>query len=282
MIRVICDNLSDINKDFARENNVIVLPTFYYFDENEIYGGEIELSRDEFFENLKTKRAFSSCINLGDTIDIFNKIMEDGDDIVYISFSSKLSSCYQVANMAKDEVDGEGRIFIIDSLFASYPLALMVEDVLNLIKEGKSANEIFDIMEMKKLNYDVVFTTNELDYLVRGGRLSPTSGAIGNLLSIKPILSFKDGGIFVLEKARGQGKSYQKLIDYMKRNNYKEDRVVVVYAYENDCKDRLLEMLEKEGIVPYHVGEIGFSIVTHLGPSGLGIIFEKRESEDNV
>lgn len=104
-IKFICDSLADIDKNFAKENDVIVLPTFYYFNENELFSESNPLDYETFYERLKSERAYSSCINLGDTEDIFKKLLNEDYKIIYFAFSSKLSTCYQVANMIKEELD---------------------------------------------------------------------------------------------------------------------------------------------------------------------------------
>ena len=277
-IKFVCDSLADIDETFARKNEIIILPTFYYFNENELHSDKNKMDYKIFYERLENERAYSSCINLSDTEEIFRELINEGNKIIYFAFSSKLSTCYQVGNMIKDELDENGdNIYVIDTLLATYPISLMIEKAISMYKLDEDLKTILKTIEEEKNKYNLVFTTNELDYLIRGGRLSPTMGMVGNILNIKPILTFKDGEIIAMNKVRGQNKAFKEIMNTIKEKNIDENNLVVIYAYDEVMLNTLINSLKNElNLVPKHIARLNPTIGCHIGPSGCGIAYVEK------
>lgn len=273
---ILCDSLADIDINYADENGIIILPTFYYFKENEVFGKDNNITYEEFYERLKTERAYSSCINIMDTEETFKKILDEGKKIIYLAFSSKCSACYQVANMIKEELDPDGdKIYIYDTGLGTSPISLMIEDIIAMKNNGLELFDIYNIMEQNKEKYNVVFTTNDLEYFVRGGRLKKSAGLIGGMLNIKPVITFKEGEVFIMEKCRGQIKAYQKIIDTIKEKNIDLSRIIINYGYGKEYVNKIIELLKKTfgENINYKLCPIHPSIGTHLGPTSVGISY---------
>ena len=173
-------------------------------------------------------------------ISIFEKRVNEGFDILHIAFSSALSSSYNNACIAANEVMEEhpgARIVVVDSLAASMGEGLIVYKAVEMKKSGKSMDEIIDFVNNHKLNVVHNFTVDDLNHLYRGGRVSKTTAIIGTLANIKPILHVDDEGRLInIGKVRGRKKSLIALVDRMEEHigSYR-DKNDVVFISHGDC-----------------------------------------------
>jgi DegV family protein with EDD domain len=193
-------------------------------------------------------------------------------------FSSELSGSYNtVVNVATELMEEEypdRKIYVIDSLNASAGAGMMVYMARDLQKEGVAAEEIVNHIEKIKSQFKAIFVVDDLQYLVRGGRLSPLSGAVGTILDIKPILHITEGKIDALKKSRTRKKALTDLLEVVKSMNPDKEYISVVYTKDEDAAKEYAARVEKETGIPIkHIIPINPTIGAHTGPNALGIGF---------
>lgn len=276
-IRIITDSASDILQSDAEKMGITVLPLKTIFSTGEYIDG-ITLSHKEFFEKLIELGEISktSQITPFEYQEEYKKY--PNDEIIVITLSSKLSGCNQSANIAAAEYKN---VYVVDSLNATVGERLLVEYALRLIKEGKSAKEIVDILNNEKDNICLIALLDTLEYLKKGGRISSTTAFIGTLLHIKPVITVKDGKVESLGKARGSKNGNNMLRKLVTEYGmdlslpyevaYSGLTDVLLKKYLEDNKDLYEGDIEK---LPLRT--IGSTIGTHVGPGAIALAFFKK------
>ncbi|MDE5819272.1 MAG: DegV family protein [Lachnospiraceae bacterium] len=278
---------ADLDSAFVKEHDICVIPHYYTLDD-EMYGEEKELTPHEFYEEMRAgKKAGTMASNPAVILDRFEKIAGEGKDILFISFSSALSSGINNIKNGADEVmeaHPEMKIVVIDTLSASACEAMMIKKAVAMRGEGKTLDETADWIKEHVKYLCALFTVEDLQYLYRGGRLSKSSAVLGGMINIKPILHINDEGKLVpLEKVRGRKKSLAVLLDHMAEQlgSFK-DQQIMPSVIHGDCEEdanAIAQMMkERFGFEDVHVGQIGPSIGAHSGPGTIGLLFlgEKR------
>lgn len=270
-IKIITDSTAYIRKEYIDKENIEIVPLNYVFgDESgkEGFPGEF----DEFFKKLETTKLFPTTSQpaAGEFLDVFNKSLEDNDEIIAILLSSKISGTYNSAVLAKSMLEDK-KITIIDSQTAASNLRFLVEDAIEMVKDGKTSKEIEEHINSKKMNMHVYLTTETLEYLSRGGRLSSIQSTIGNLLSIKPIIELQKGELNLLEKLRGKNKAIKAIIDKVPGN---VQRIGICNILNIEDAEKLQNSLkEKFPNATISIDELGPVVGSHLGPKTIGICF---------
>lgn len=278
---------ADLDEAFVKEHDICVITHYYTLDEDE-YGDEKVLTPHEFYDEMRAgKKAGTMASNPAVILEKFEKIAEEGKDILFISFSSALSSGINNIKNGADEVmeaHPEMKIIVIDTLSASACEGMMIRKALEMRAEGKSLDETADWILSHVKNLCALFTVEDLQYLYRGGRLSKSSAVLGGMINIKPILHINDEGKLVpLEKVRGRKKSLSVLIDHMAEQiGSLKDQQILPAVIHGDCEEdanAVAQMMkDRFGFEKVHVAQIGPSIGAHSGPGTIGVLFmgEKR------
>ena len=199
-IRIIVDSTADLTPQVRQR--VAVVPLTIHFGEEEYVDG-VNITGPEFYEKLVTSKVLPSTSQATPFAfsEAFGQAVADGDEVVAIIASSKLSGTYQSAVIAAQ--DYPGKVHVVDSLNIALGSAILTEYALHLVDEGRSAQEIASLLEAARERVRLMAVVDTLEYLQRGGRLSKTAAIAGGLLSIKPIIGLVDGEIKVLAKGRG-------------------------------------------------------------------------------
>lgn len=276
------DSNSDVPEKFLEQNGIPVIPQYYMFGET-VYGDEIKMEPSEFYETMRKGELPKSMANNPEVIrEKFTKILKEGKDILHIAFSSALSgSCQNVQVAARDLMEDypERKILVFDSLNASLGEGVSVMRAVQLKEEGRSMEEIYDILAEERAHVNVCFTVDDLHHLQRGGRVSKTTAVVGSMINIKPLLTVTSTGELKSDgTVRGRKKALKTLVTRMEQcldtEHFGKDRPVAIV--HGDCIDDALAVQE-------HVKELGFenvvindvspSIGTHAGPGVVGLIF---------
>lgn len=271
-IKIITDSTAYISKKYAESENIGVIPLNYVFGDEtgkEPFPGDF----DRFFEKLKNTKLFPSTSQpaAGEFVNAFNEAFEAGyDEVIAIVLSSKLSGTYNSGVLAKNMLEDK-KVTIIDSLTSASNLRFLVEDAVNMVKEGKTSEKIEEYINNKKMNMDIYLTTETLEYLSRGGRLSSIQSKVGNLLNIKPIIQLMDGELQLLEKLRGKNKALQFIINKVPEN---VEKIGICHILNYEGAEKMKDILQdKFPQVIISIDELGPVIGSHLGPGAIGICF---------
>lgn len=271
-IKIITDSTSYVTKYYAQQEHITVVPLNYEFD-GQSYKEGFKGDFDEFYKKLGSTKLFptTSQPSAGEFVQAFEEAFEQGyDEIVAILISSKLSGTYNSAILAKNILEDKS-ITIIDSLTAASNLRFLVEDAVEMAKEGKTSEEIAAFVEEKKKHMYVYLTADTLEYLSRGGRLSAVKATMGNLLNVKPIIELKDGELVLAEKTRGKKKAIGTIIEKIPENVQK---IGLCHALNLDEAEELkLELESKFPKSLITLDGLGPVVGAHLGTHALGFCF---------
>ena len=282
---LVSDATLDLPLDLVEKHNIAVVPMAFTLDEKEIlhYPDERNMTTEEFYEALKQgKKSVTSQINPANYVEFFTPLLEKGEDILYICFTSGLSGTYQSALIAKgmlEEDFPERTIHVVDSLCASAGQGYFVYLAALKKEEGLSLEELTDWVVANRSRVAHWFTVDDLFHLQRGGRLSFAEAMLGSALKIKPIISVDDEGkLYVENKVRGNKKSVEYMI--AKINDTMDDEERTVFIGHGDAEDQALDLkeklLEKTKAENIHITKIGPIIGTHTGPGMLAVLFMKK------
>ena len=278
MVIICTDSCVDINKEQLERYNIQVIPLCVVLNNKEYLDG-VNIAPKDIFEYVeKTKQLpKTSARSVEDFKDFFSQLLENGDEVIYTGISSKLSSTYNNACKAKEELNNEN-LYIVDSKSLSSGIGLLVLYAAKLAESGLNAKEICLKLE-KQANFNQAsFIVDKLDYLYKGGRCSAIARFGANLLKIKPRLELVDGKIENTGKYLGQLKMViKKYIDDMlkKHGNVKKDLCFITHTCQDEdfVKD-IVEFVKSKNIFDEVVSSVaGATITCHCGENTLGILY---------
>lgn len=278
MIRLLVDASSDYSMEEIKEKN------FYFVPINVTIGSEnyiegVNLEHNDFYSLLKNNGDFpkTSQPSPQTFLDIFNEVKEKNDELICILLSSQLSGTYQSALVAKSMADYD-KIYIIDSLSATFTIKVMADYALSLIEQNLTVEEIVEETEKFKSHVKCIACLDTLEFLAKGGRLSKTAAAIGNAANIKPIITLtEDGRVEVIAKCIGKSRASAQMIKILQGMNIDERfPMYSVYSFGTENCETFENKLEENGFKLNERLQIGPVIGTHIGPGGFGAIFVTR------
>ena len=187
---IVTDSNSGITQSLAKELGIYVVPMPVLIDGEQFFE-DISLSQNQFYDKLKSDAQVStSQPSAFDVGELWNKLLKDYDKIIHIPMSSGLSeTCRTLSHLAESEY--AGKVYVIDNQRISITMRQSVDDALNMLKDGKTAEEIRDWLTETKMQSSIYIMVDTLKYLKKGGRLTPAVAAIGTLLKIKPVLQIQ-------------------------------------------------------------------------------------------
>ena len=268
MIRIVTDSMSDITQEEAAQWGIEVLPLMVRFGQEEYLDG-IDLTLDEFYTRLQQARELPKTSQMTPERfrDAFDRSLAEGDEVLCITGSSRLSGTYQSAVLARSMVDTPRRVHLVDSMSASLGEAQLVLEALRQRAAMSDAAALAAHLEGMKARSHLVGQAQELKYLVMGGRLNAAVGAIGATLHIKPMLRLSEGVIHQAGLCRSQAKAHQWYVDCLTK--CPPDPAFPLILAGAACDDQVLALkcaLEAGGATDIAVRQIGTVIGTYTGP----------------
>ena len=280
---IVTDSSCDLTPELAAETQIEVIPLQLTMEGKEyrnLLDGS-DLDSKAFYAKLRGGvTASTSAINPDVFSEAFKKILNEGKDILYLGFSSGLSSTFHASTIAAEELMQEypdSKIYCVDTLAASLGQGLLVYLAAEKKKEGAAIEEVRDFVEQNKLHLCHWFTVDDLNHLKRGGRVSATTALVGTMLNIKPILHVDDEGHLInVGKVRGRKASIESMLTHMKESAINPSEQTVFISH-GDCEEDALTlkaMVEKEfSPKRIEINTIGPVIGAHSGPGTLAIFF---------
>lgn len=280
---IMTDSCCDLTDQMARDLELEVLPLTMHMDgqdyPNDLAGTAI--SNQEFYKRIRAgKLATTSAVNVGQFQDAMRRVLESGRDIVCVCFSSALSTTYQSAVIAAEDLRAEfpeAEIHVVDSLSASLGQGLLLYLAVEQKRKGLTAAELAKWVEDNRLTVCHWFTVDDLNFLKRGGRVSATTALLGTMLSIKPIMHTSDEGKLVpVSKARGRKAAIAALLDKIETLGIHPEKQTMFICHadcEEDAKAVAQTIQDRFGTPTVHINYIGPVIGSHTGPNTMGIFF---------
>ncbi|MBP1753715.1 MAG: hypothetical protein H6Q59_113 [Firmicutes bacterium] len=284
-LKIITDSASDTPRWIIDKFNLHVIPTPVVIDEKDYFDGKT-IKPEEFYDILRSGKDVKTYhINSQMFYDNFEPYAKNGDEVIYICFSTGIAGTYNAANIAKTELlelYPDFELTILDSKCASLGFGIATYYALLMQKNGASKQEIIDGIEWHCEHMEHIFTVSTLEYLLKGGRLSRTSAIAGGLLDIKPVIHVNDNGALEsIEKVRGRQKSLKRLIDIVGERGADLESQVIGVVHGDDAatmetvKEQLFKTYGSKNLIDNFVG---CAIGAHTGPGIIGIIFLNETS----
>ncbi|MGN0383077.1 MAG: DegV family protein [Eubacterium sp.] len=273
-IRIITDSASDMSS----KENLTILPMTITFGSTEYLDG-VTLTHKEFYEKLieNDNLPVTSQIPPYDFAQAIEEARSLDEIVIIITLSSKLSGTYNSAVVAASEYSEN--VYVVDSENVCIGEKILIEYALELIKQGKEAEDIVNILENKKKNIRLIALLDTLEYLRKGGRISNVTGFVGGMLAIKPVIAIEDGEVKFLGKARGSKNANNLLTEQIKKSGGIDFDMPISLAYSG-LDDVLLqkyirdnEELWQGNINTLDIGTVGGTIGTHAGPGAIAVAF---------
>ena len=278
---ILTDTNSGINEIEAEELGIYVIPMPVLIEQETFFEGR-DLTNDKLCSILESgAKVSTSQPALGEVIDKWEELLKQGyDEIVYIPMSSGLSSSCSCAKAAAE--DYEGKVYVVDNHRISVTQKASVLKAKKMADDGIKASEIAEYLENDKYNSSIYVSVDKLDYLKRGGRITPAVAAIASILKIKPVLSIQGEKLDSYAKVRGNMyRCEMKMLDAMKMDietRFSQPNVALLhigvagFGITEEQADKWLEMT-KEAFpdADVHYDGLPASIGTHTGPGTVGI-----------
>ncbi len=279
MIRIITDSLCDMTMDYAKKQNIDILPLTVRFGETDYKCG-IDLSNEDFYDKLESSEETPStaAVNPYEFEEIFRKYIEAGDDIVAILFSKHMSATYQSAAIAADSIESD-KLRLIDCENGAMGQALLIETAIVLRDKGLTADEIAENIKSLLPKTRTYIIVDNMDFLNRSGRISKSAEPVGSQMKIHPVLQLLADGVKPVDKVKGRKSCNAWLINKLRENtpdtNYK---LVIGHSNAPDRAEALKEQLQEAGITnEIFITCIGPIVGTHIGPNSFGIGYIVKE-----
>ena len=281
-VAIVTDSNSGITQKRGEELGIYVLPMPFFID-GELYLEDITLSQEQFYEKLGADSEIStSQPSPGDVMDLWDKLLEDYDEIVCIPMSSGLSStCETALSLAQDY---DEKVQVVNNQRISVTQEQSVYDAIKLRDEGKSAAEIRQVLEKEKMQASIYITVDTLKYLKKGGRITPAAAAIGTVLNLKPVLQIQGEKLDAFAKVRGWKAAKKTMLNAIKKDLTDrfadvKDQMVLGMAYTcskeeaDEWKNEIQTRFPDYELVE---GPLSLSIACHIGPGAMAITCMKR------
>ena len=283
-IAIVTDSNSGITQKEGKELGISVIPMPFYIND-ELYFEDITLTQEEFYQKLDEDADIKTSQPApGDVLDLWEKLLEDHDEIVHIAMSSGLSSSCATAAMLADDYDG--KVQVVDNQRISVTQRQSVADAMKLAEEGKSAKEIKDILEADKLDSGIFIMVDTLKYLKKGGRVTSAGAAIGTVLGIKPVLQIHGEKLDAFAKTRGVKQAKKKMIAAVRKELEERfpDGDFAKHAYLQSAytKDKEAALKWKEELMAefpemeFHQDPLSLSVACHIGAGALAVAWTHK------
>lgn len=285
--KIITDTTVDITPSMANELDLAVVPFTFIMN-----GVNYESSLDyksmkvtEFYDRLrKGEMSTTAQINSEVFIEFFKPVLEKGQDLLYICFSSGLSGTYQSAQIARSELAEQypdRKIYVFDSLSASMGQGLLVYLAAKMKEKGSSIDEVYEWLKRDTLKLCHWFTVEDLNHLKRGGRVSAGTALVGTMLGIKPVLHVDNEGHLVnVSKVRGRKQSLDALVNKMEETAINPAEQTVFISHGDSLEDAKYvekQIRDRLGVTKFHINHIGPVIGAHAGPGTIALFFVGTE-----
>ena len=289
-VAILTDSNSGITQEQAKNIGVYVIPMPFYID-GEMFLEGINLTQEDFYKKLSEDADIStSQPSIGELTEMWDELLKEHDEIVFIPMSSGLSGTCETAMMLAREYDG--KVEVANNQRISVTQKRSVLDAKMLAEKGKTAAQIKEILEKVKMESSIYITVETLKYLKKGGRITPGAAAVGTILNIKPVLQIQGDKLDAYAKARGKVsakkimlKAIQNDFDTRFKDAVSEGKVYLEAAYGGNAQEAADWAEELKNTYPnmqFNIDPMSLSIACHIGAGALAVACSKAISEELI
>ena len=283
-IAIVTDSNSGITQAEGKKIGIYVLPMPFMIDEVTYYE-DIDLTQEQFYEKLKSGANIATSQPSPDSVtSLWDKLLQEYDEIVHIPMSSGLSgSCQSAMAFAADY---DGRVQVVNNLRISVTQRQSALDALQLAAADKDAAQIKEFLENDKFNSSIYIMLDTLYYLKKGGRITPAAAAIGTMLRLKPVLTIQGEKLDAFAKARTTSQGKTMMINAIKKDinerfgGMTEDKHIwlqIAYTHDRAAAEQFRTEVEAEFPgYDIHIDPLSLSVACHIGPGALALACCKK------
>lgn len=281
-VAIVTDSNSGITQDRGKELGIFVLPMPFFID-GELFLEDITLTQEQFYERLGADSDIStSQPSPADVMELWEKILAEYDELVCIPMSSGLSSTCSTATSIAAQYSG--RVQVVNNQRISVTQEQSVYDAMTLRDQGKSAQEIKEILEREKFQSSIYITVDTLKYLKKGGRVTPAAAAIGTVLNLKPVLQIQGEKLDAFAKVRGWKAAKKTMLNAIEKDLNErfadvKDDMVLGMAYtcgREEAREWKQEIMERFPGYEIVEGPLSLSVACHIGPGAMAVTCMKK------
>ena len=283
-IAIVTDSNSGITQAEGKKIGIYVLPMPFMIDEVTYYE-DIDLTQEQFYEKLKSGANIATSQPSPDSVtSLWDKLLQEYDEIVHIPMSSGLSgSCQSAMAFAADY---DGRVQVVNNQRISVTQRQSALDALQLAAADKDAAQIKEFLENDKFNSSIYIMLDTLYYLKKGGRITPAAAAIGTMLRLKPVLTIQGEKLDAFAKARTTSQGKTMMINAIKKDinerfgGMTEDKHIwlqIAYTHDRAAAEQFRTEVEAEFHgYDIHIDPLSLSVACHIGPGALALACCKK------
>ena len=281
-VKIVTDTLSDITDDLVTQLGVTVVPLYVRFGE-EVYRDRVDISSEDFYRRLVNEPKLPSTTQPtpNDFTEVFQKLAKQTDEILVIVVSSKLSGTYQSAIQAKDYVKNKCRIEVVDSLTVAMGQGLIVAAAVDAVKNGANLDQVADMARKANQRSYLIAYFDTLKYLAKGGRIGKAKEFLGAMLSVKQILTVRDGEMAPLTRVRSMRAGLDYFTSVVTSYQGRIEGLAVEHTTNPEDADVLVERLSafypKERILRSIISPV---IGTYSGPNAMAVTILEAENKE--
>ena len=281
-IAIMTDSNCGIMPEEGRKLGIHVIPMPVIIDGRTYFEG-VDITAEDFYKKQAAGAEITtSQPSPGDVTAMWDRLLKDYDQVIFIPMSSGLSNTCQTAVMLSDDDAYRGKVYVVNNHRISVPQLQSVYDAGALAEEGKTAAEIKEILEKEALDASIYIAVDTLEYLKKGGRITPAAAAVGTVLRLKPVLTIQGGKLDSHAKTRGMKSAFRIMLQAVKddissRFSHLKKQGVLKVGIANTPMDEgslaafRTEMQKNFPDMELVYSPLTMSIGTHIGTGGLGI-----------
>ncbi len=284
-IAIVTDSNSGITQEEAKVQGIFVVPMPFLIDGQEYYE-DITLRQQQFYEKLAGNGSVStSQPSIESLTKMWDKVLEDYEELIYIPMSSGLSGSCQTATMLAEDYDG--KVIVVDNQRISVTQRRAAEDAYAMVQAGKSSEEIYKALMETKLEASIYIMVDTLKYLRKGGRLTPAVAALGTILRIKPVLQIQGEKLDTFAKARTAKQGISIMLDAMEKDveqrfgsNLEQLYIDIAHTENAQGAEALRQEIQKRyPNQEVRINPLSLSVSCHIGPGAMAIAMAKKASK---
>ena len=273
-VQVVTDSTSDIRQEDAERAGITIVPAYVFFGEEQFRDG-VTISGAEFYRRLEQRSVVPKTAQPSpqDFADAFSKLAPTGPVLV-LTVSSKMSGTYNSALIGRDMAlkdHPDGVIEVVDSLLVAMGLGILAQAAAEKARGGATIEEIAEWARDTASRTKIYFAVDTLEYLARGGRIGKAQRFLGGLLSVRPVLEFRDGEVHPLERVRSRAKAHALLESYAYASG-KPERLAFATTTDHERASEMADRAKSQmGLDDVPVFTIGAAVGTYAGPGCVGV-----------
>ena len=276
-VKIVTDSTADLSPELIKELGITVVPLYVRFGKD-VYRDREDITEDDFYKRLLQDPTHPTTTQPTpqDFAEVYRQLSSEADGIISIHISEKLSGTCNSALQGKKLMEKECPVEVIDSKTTSMALGFIVMAAATIAKTGKSLPQVMEDMKQVVPSVKLLVLFDTLKYLAKGGRIGKAKSLLGSVLSVKPVLTIKDGEFVPVGQVRSRFKGIERLFDFAKDTADIEDLVVIHSTTPDEAKSLAERTSSVLSLKQVRIARLGPVLGVHGGPGVLAIAIRRK------